>query len=346
MRHEYPKGDQFLFVRAEGDGLVVEFVDPDAPEEPVAVVPEALAVEAPASMQLEHVAFEPRGRPEEIAVLRREFDRIRACVESDSWQARKQSLLGNMSRSEFWHSSGRFGVLDQAEYLDRVERGTRSAGSLLERLQGSRPDSRSHYPRELVGRLAEQLYLLDSACRGVAAGLPHDAFLLVEASRDVGAGAAPSDGFAVRLGAMYRAWGTKRRMQVEVLEESGPHGWSPYRLMLAVSGYGAYPILVVEDGLHVLEEPAERDSAMRRSRVRVRVVPQPDRPVDGDPAALRRQALEAFEPTGAATPAVVRRYRESPAPLVRDAVRGWRSGRLERVLAGDFDLIREESRAH
>jgi hypothetical protein len=31
---------------------------------------------------------------------------------------------------------------------------------------------------------------------------------------------------------------------------------------------------------------------------------------------------------------------------VRDAVRGWRSGRLERVLAGDFDLIREESRAH
>jgi ATP-dependent Clp protease ATP-binding subunit ClpC len=36
---------------------------------------------------------------------------------------------------------------------------------------------------------------------------------------------------------------------------------------------------------------------------------------------------------------VVRRYREKPAPLVRDAVRGYRTGRLDRVLAGDFDLF-------
>jgi ATP-dependent Clp protease ATP-binding subunit ClpC len=36
----------------------------------------------------------------------------------------------------------------------------------------------------------------------------------------------------------------------------------------------------------------------------------------------------------------VRRYRESPSPLVRDAVRGWRTGRIERVRAGDLDLVR------
>jgi ATP-dependent Clp protease ATP-binding subunit ClpC len=35
----------------------------------------------------------------------------------------------------------------------------------------------------------------------------------------------------------------------------------------------------------------------------------------------------------------VRRYRRDPSPLVRDAVRGWRTGRLDSVLAGDFDLI-------
>jgi hypothetical protein len=35
----------------------------------------------------------------------------------------------------------------------------------------------------------------------------------------------------------------------------------------------------------------------------------------------------------------VRRYREQPSPLVRDSARGWRSGRLDRVLDGDFDLI-------
>jgi hypothetical protein len=35
---------------------------------------------------------------------------------------------------------------------------------------------------------------------------------------------------------------------------------------------------------------------------------------------------------------IVRRYRENP-PLVRDAAAGWRTGRLELVLGGDFDLI-------
>jgi ATP-dependent Clp protease ATP-binding subunit ClpC len=39
---------------------------------------------------------------------------------------------------------------------------------------------------------------------------------------------------------------------------------------------------------------------------------------------------------------VVRRYRERPSPLVRDSVRGLRTGRLDRVLAGDFDLVLEE----
>ena len=36
---------------------------------------------------------------------------------------------------------------------------------------------------------------------------------------------------------------------------------------------------------------------------------------------------------------VVRRYRAEPTPLVRDAVRGYRTGRFDRVLAGDFDLF-------
>jgi ATP-dependent Clp protease ATP-binding subunit ClpC len=35
----------------------------------------------------------------------------------------------------------------------------------------------------------------------------------------------------------------------------------------------------------------------------------------------------------------VRRYREWPSPLVRDGVRGWRTGRLDHVLGGDFDLM-------
>ena len=49
--------------------------------------------------------------------------------------------------------------------------------------------------------------------------------------------------------------------------------------------------------------------------------------------ALRRTHADAT------APAISRRYRERPSPLVRDARRGWRTGRLDRVLGGDFDLM-------
>jgi ATP-dependent Clp protease ATP-binding subunit ClpC len=65
----------------------------------------------------------------------------------------------------------------------------------------------------------------------------------------------------------------------------------------------------------------------------VAVAPQVPGPV-GNP---RRSAQAALDATPAAA-TVVRRYREAPSPLVRDA-RGWRTGRLDRVLAGDFDLF-------
>jgi ATP-dependent Clp protease ATP-binding subunit ClpC len=37
--------------------------------------------------------------------------------------------------------------------------------------------------------------------------------------------------------------------------------------------------------------------------------------------------------------AVVRRYRGEPSPLVRNMNGSWRTGKLEAVLRGDFDLI-------
>ena len=36
---------------------------------------------------------------------------------------------------------------------------------------------------------------------------------------------------------------------------------------------------------------------------------------------------------------IVRRYQREPTPLVRDGVRKYRTGRLDRVLAGGFDLF-------
>ncbi len=111
------------------------------------------------------------------------------------------------------------------------------------------------------------------------------------------------------------------------------------RFILAVAGLGAYAILSREAGIHVWEIPGEEGKAFKRLKVHVRVAPQPVVPGDTTDL-LRTQAEEQLKIVdGART--VVRRYRKDPSPLVRDSVQGWRTGKLDRVLDGDFDLISE-----
>jgi len=260
-------------------------------------------------------------------------------VKDEAWQQAKRSGLERIADPEFWRSESRFGVLGNIEYLDRIEAGVKSAGSLLERLSGYGGSSRPRYPRDLIGRLASQLYLLDAACRDVKNQLPREAFVLIEAWSDTGTPSRPAEGFARQIGAMYRAWAERRRMQCEVLEEPAASG--PHHLLLAVSGFAAYSILSGENGLHLLETPTDETKKTRKVVARVRVAPQPeDPPRRGE--SLTQQARNVLAAHGAESPAIVRRYREQPSPLVRDVVKGWRTGRMDRVLLGDFDLFGDE----
>ena len=112
----------------------------------------------------------------------------------------------------------------------------------------------------------------------------------------------------------------------------------PYQMLAAVSGFAAYSLLHAESGLHVLETPQDEKS-FNRARVHVRVVAQPDEPAGRGADALRKQAERALDADANGSQQIVRRYREEPSPLVRDSVRGWRTGKLERVLEGHFDLM-------
>jgi ATP-dependent Clp protease ATP-binding subunit ClpC len=69
--------------------------------------------------------------------------------------------------------------------------------------------------------------------------------------------------------------------------------------------------------------------------VRVAVAPSLPAPPDADVDVLARHALDELPVTAT----VVRRYRTDPSPLVRDSVHDWRTGRLDRVLAGEFDVM-------
>jgi ATP-dependent Clp protease ATP-binding subunit ClpC len=347
VNHQFPEGDQFLFVRSSPDAqsLDVQFVDPDAPAQVEAAAEEIEEVSfdegAARELRLEGIAFDPKGTPEELRFLQEQYDAVAARVEDEAWRERKEGALREIQLADFWSAPERFSVLGAVEYMDRIEAGLDTAGSLLARLRGDR----KRLPPDLVARLAEQLYLLDAACRGMAEGHARDAFLLVTAGREPGADRARSDDFARTLARMYRRWAERRRMRLELIEEhDGAHSngadAEEYRALFAVSGYAAYTILQHEAGLHVLETPQDERSSFRRATASVRVVGQPEEPAGRRPEALREQAARALSADAhAPQPQVVRRYREEPSPLVRDSARGWRTGRLERVLDGDFDLI-------
>ena len=348
VNHQFPEGDQFLFVRSSPDAqsLDVQFVDPDAPAEGEVAAEEvdelSFDEEAARELRLEGVALDPKGAPEELRFLQEQYDDVAAQVEASGWRERKEEALREMQSADFWSAPERFSLLGAVEYMDRIEAGLDTAGSLLARLRGNR----KRLPPDLVARLAEQLYLLDSACRGMAEAQPRDAFLLVTAAREPGADRARSDDFARTLARMYRRWAERRRMRLELLEEhDGAHsngaGAEEYRALFAVSGYAAYTILRHEAGLHVFETPQDEKPSFKRATASVRVVGQPEEPPGrGGREALREQAERALSSdTQAPQTQVVRRYREEPSPLVRDSARGWRTGRLERVLDGDFDLM-------
>jgi ATP-dependent Clp protease ATP-binding subunit ClpC len=253
------------------------------------------------------------------------------------FQETKRDALERTADPDFWSRPERFEVLGVAEFVDRIEAGFETAGTLLRRLTGDR----ERVPRHLVERLAQQLFLLETACGSLLDDEPRDAFLLVEAAPDTAAQAPANDRLAETLATMYRRWANKRRMALHVLDEGSADALRPYRMLAAVSGYGAHRLLAPESGLHVFEAPDESQPPgrrYRRDKARVVVLGQPDAPAGAGPDDLRRQAEEALT-TAEPSTRVVRRYRREPSPLVRDAVRGWRTGRLDRVLDGDFDLF-------
>jgi ATP-dependent Clp protease ATP-binding subunit ClpC len=341
VNHQFPEGDQFLFVRCKDDKINVEFIDPDAPMEELAEDGSQTIPTATGQLRIQGIVSNPHGTVAELDFISQQYERLRASVDGEEWQQKKQKALSQMSSPGFWDSQERFAILGLAEYMDRIEEGLRTAASLLNRLAGVQQETRKRVSKKVLQRLAQQIYLVDLASCDLAEGRQHDAFLLVEASRESVGDTRLTNEFAIRIGSMYRQWASLRKMRIEVLEETGREGNTPYRLLLAVMGFAAYAILEPEAGLHVYEKPRSSDKkkGLERHTVRVRVAPQPEEPAGPSPEAFRAQAIAVFSELVDGQVEIVRRYREEPAPLVRDSVREWRTGNFADVLRGNFDVV-------
>ncbi len=323
VEKRFPEGEQFLFVRSDGKGIQAEFVDPDAGATGADLVD---VTERPSDATLGSIILAPQGSREEFLRLQSDYDDVERTLQSSDWQDLKTVLSKEMAAADFWTRPERFGSLTRFALMDRVKHANETATTLKDRLARSAQSPRG-YSAELASRLALQLHLVKD---GIADALNNSAVevaLTVEPVFDNAADHQQALAWCRRLMTMYRAWAGKRRMQFNdfpARDNEAP--------ACVIGGFGAARILTPESGLHVFEHS---ENAAGRVTARVRVAPAPL----GDVPASKERAL-TLKALDAAPKAsnVVRRYREEP-PLVRDAAGHWRTGRLDLVLGGDFDLL-------
>jgi ATP-dependent Clp protease ATP-binding subunit ClpC len=325
VEQRFPEGDQFVFVRSDGRAIQAEFVDPDADRGPAP----ARGAQTDADMPtLADMVLAPRGTDLEIDALTAALDRLDATLASPAWQQRKIQLSAPMQNAVFWSDPQRYVTLSRLALIDRVRSAAETAHALKGRLdKGTERAGKSS--RELISRLALQLHLVGDGVRDVEEGSAIEVVLAIEPAFDRPGEEAGSVAWCRRLGGMYRGWAERRRMQsseVSLRSDGVP--------CLIVSGFGAQRTLMRESGLHVIE--AGDDGEQMRATARVRIAAAP---IEDVPKNRMRAALEDALRTAPRDSGVVRRYRDGEAPLVRDLAAGWRTDRLQDVLAGDFDLI-------
>ncbi len=326
VERRFPEGDQFLFIRSDGKAIQAEFVDPDSDGGEGG---EAAAGASGERVPLAAMILGANGTAAEVAVLEDELAAVLAELQSEPWEKLKAQHAEQMQSPDFWARPERFEVLSRIALMDRVRAAAGTAGALRARLAKA-PSRGGKSSKELIARLALQLHLIGEGVKDVFEDAPVEAAITVETALDGGAESGDALDWRVQLVGMYRGWAGARNMQIS--EVPGRAGDAP---ILLVSGFGAHRALARETGLHVLEPPSGAKNAPRLT-ARVRVAPAP--PGEIPPAKLR-VALSMGFAASAASNLLVRRYRNGASPFVRDMKAGWRSGRLDVVLRGNFDLI-------
>ncbi|HEY3643044.1 MAG TPA: AAA family ATPase [Xanthobacteraceae bacterium] len=330
VERRFPEGDQFVFFRSDGRAIQAEFVDPDSDARPAAALPDADASGRPPT--LPSMILAPRGTAAEFGALAAEAASIRQTLASPDWERLKLELSDEMNAPDFWSKPQRHQSLARFALMDRVAAAAGTADALRGRLARGTGGASGHYSRELTARLALSLYLVREGLKDAFEGAAVEVALMVEpAFESTGGDGKATAAWCRQLRAMYRAWSDNRHMQISEIP-AGPAGEAP---LLLISGFGAQRLLKRECGLHVLERADGHNGATRATaRVRLAITPLGDVPAAKLPNALVKAFGEAPQPN-----AVVRRYRGEPAPLVRSGDRSWRSGRLDAVLRGNFDLL-------
>ena len=335
VERRFPEGDQFLFVRSDGRALQVEFVDPDAPAESPARLEGESAAATASTITLARMMLHPTGASEEREALVAELARVEIRLSDPKWSAIASELVSRMERPDFWSQPDRPAVFSRFEVMDRVKAAAGTARGLAGRLERSASAS-GRYSRDLIARLASQLFVVGHGIEDVMSDAPVEVVLAVQpALQDRPTNPEVATRWCERLVVMYRRWAARRGMH---LSEVASHGSLP---LLVLSGFGAARLLDNEIGLHILDYEQSDDSGRTIGRVTVTRSPA----VLPESVTERYIVLSAELEKAPAAATVVRRYRLDSSPLIRDFRQGWRTGRADLVFDGHFDVIGETSPA-
>ncbi len=231
----------------------------------------------------------------------------------EAWKAKIDRFRLELADPAIWSRDDRHRVFSGLELADRIAEAARTAERLFQRYSTERKLA-ARASRELAARLALQLYNLRQGMDDLAAEAPVDALLSVDPALDAGGEGGDSAEWCKRLTDMYCQWAAKRRMQIKEVAPRANKG----RPVYLITGFGAFRTLEAECGLHVLEEDQGADGA-RRLVARVTSVGGPERGLSASSEFAVAAQLLASVPVANG---IVRRYREEPAPLVRDMVGG------------------------
>jgi ATP-dependent Clp protease ATP-binding subunit ClpC len=325
VERRFPEGDQFVFVRSDGRAIQAEFVDPDGDALPNPAASAMRTADKP--LALPEMILAATGSAAEVKALAREHAGVEETFASPQWEDLKASLSDSMTAADFWSRPDRHATLARLALMDRVKTAAATAEALRARLAKGTERTGKH-SRELVARLALQLHLLKEGIRDTLEAAPIEVALRIEPALEKPSEHQATRAWCLQLLDMYRGWAGNRHMQLTEMADGAERNL-PW---LLISGFGAHRLLVQEIGLHVLE--ADEEKGRVAARVRLAVAPLGDLPAD----KLRAALAEAFA-RGPQPHAVVRRYRSEPSPLVRNMNGSWRTGKLDAVLRGDFDLI-------
>jgi ATP-dependent Clp protease ATP-binding subunit ClpC len=322
VERRFPAGDQFVFVRSDGRAIQAEFVDPDSDAGPDGA---EVGEGAPGLLA---IVLKPTGAAAELALLAAEFQIIEQSLASAEWETLRLGLAQAMAAVDFWKKPDRHATLVRLALIDRVGAAMETASALHTRMLRGR-ERRGNTSRELAARLALQLHLVKEGIRDAIEAAPIEVALQVEPVFEKPAEHQATRQWCGQILDMYRGWANNRHMQLS--ERTAEQVRHP---RLLISGFGAHRLLAQEAGLHVLEGEEEKGPRRATARVKIAVAPLGDMPAEKQERLLA-EAFEASPRTGT----IVRRYRSTPSPLVRNMNGSWRSGRLDAVLRGDFDLI-------